>query len=66
MKVCELCGDEIFTRDGENRCQACDTDDHPKPKEKRRRRSNRRAMDELMADLGMVRVKGALGGTYYE
>lgn len=66
MKVCERCGDEIFTRDGENRCCACDEQPDPKPKERVRRRNNRKAMDELMDGLGLVRVKGAMGGVYYE
>jgi len=25
MKVCEICGNEIDTRDGENRCARCET-----------------------------------------
>jgi uncharacterized Zn finger protein (UPF0148 family) len=66
MKVCELCGDEIFTKDGENRCPTCEVHDDPKPKEKKRRRNNRKAMDELMDSLGLVKVRGALGGVYYE
>ena len=27
---------------------------------------NRRIMDQVYTDLGMVKVRGALGGTYYE
>lgn len=30
------------------------------------RKRNRRMMDAVMASVGMVRVKGALGGTYWE
>lgn len=30
------------------------------------RKRSRRMMDAAMASVGMVRVKGALGGTYYE
>lgn len=66
MKVCELCGDEIFTRDGENRCKTCEVHDSPKPPEKKRRRRNRSAMDEVMRDLGLVKVRGAMGGIFYE
>lgn len=43
------------------RCEGC----------KRRRRNalqrlNRRARDQAMRDLGLVEVRGAMGGTYYE
>jgi hypothetical protein len=31
-----------------------------------RARSNRKARHQAMLDCGLVRVKGALGGTYYE
>lgn len=75
MKVCELCGTEICTRDGENRCSACE--DNPEmvgrnetpvdAKAKRQRRNaNRRARDEAMRSLGLTKVRGAMGGTYWE
>lgn len=60
MKVCERCGKEIFTKDGDNRCAGCE--DKP-AKRKPRRKSER---DLLMESLGLVKVKGALGGTYWE
>jgi hypothetical protein len=77
MKVCEHCGDEIFTRDGDNACQKCEDkapleDERPAPgsmgailthKRKKRRKS---ARQEAMESLGLVKVRGALGGTYYE
>lgn len=66
MKVCEICGDEIYTRDGENRCKNCDENENPKPVEKKRRKRNRSAMHEAMESIGLVRVRGALGGVYYE
>lgn len=75
MKVCELCGTEISTRDGENRCTACednpemrgrgDTSADAKAK-RQRRNANRRARDEVMRSLGLVKVRGAMGGTYWE
>lgn len=60
MKICEVCGDEIGGKDGENRCQRCDD------KPRKGCRANKRMVDQVMADLGLVKVKGALGGTYYE
>jgi hypothetical protein len=60
MKVCETCGDEIATKDGDNKCGTCDN--KPKPKAKR----DRSAMHRAMTSLGLVRVRGALGGVYYE
>lgn len=64
MKVCEVCGVEIDTRDGENRCSDCESD-RPR-KTKKQRRSNRRMMDDAMSSLGLVKVRGAMGGVYYE
>lgn len=62
MKFCELCMKEIDTRDGENRCPKCEE----KPIAKKRSRLKRSEMDDIMGSLGMKRVRGALGGTYYE
>ena len=66
MKVCEICGDEIGGRDGENRCDRARCQDAPevavKPKKKRRPS----ARDEAMRSCGMVKVRGAMGGTYWE
>jgi uncharacterized Zn finger protein (UPF0148 family) len=58
MKVCNRCGEEIFTRDGENTCLRCERD--PVRKVKRARQ----ARDQVLRDLGLVKVRGALGGTY--
>ena len=70
MKVCERCGDEIVTRDGENRCPACDDADgcaSQKAAERRKRaREARRMRDEAMRALGLRKVRGAMGGTYWE
>jgi hypothetical protein len=62
MKVCEDCGIEIDTRDGENKCEKCDQ----KERRTKRARANRRARDAVMRSLGLVKVRGALGGTYWE
>lgn len=61
MKVCANCGDEIYTKDGENLCEECENE-----RKKAKRRAARKAKDEVMRSLGLVKVKGALGGTYWE
>lgn len=66
MKVCEVCGNEISTRDGDNRCQHCDEPKADKPAVKARKAANRRARDEAMRSIGMTKVRGAMGGTYWE
>ena len=35
MKVCEICGKEIYTRDAENRCQDCEDIEAAKAERKR-------------------------------
>ena len=71
MKVCEKCGDEINTRDGDNRCSSCDRDcfgdrDGKRTQRLRRAKANRKDRASVMQDLGLVKVRGALGGTYWE
>lgn len=71
MKVCEVCGEEIFTRDGENRCQQCEETDvaiRTEKVEAQRKKANRQRREraQVMRDLGLVKVRGALGGTYWE
>lgn len=63
MKVCEICGEEIGTLDGDNSCFSCD--DAGK-KKKAARRKARRDRDDALRSLGLVKVKGAMGGTYWE
>lgn len=65
MKVCELCGEEIATRDGENRCLKCDTGAET-PAKRKDRNADRRARDDAMRSLGLTKVRGAMGGTYWE
>lgn len=70
MKTCERCGDEIGTRDGENLCFACDElseDRDRKASAKRAKaRAARRARDEALRSCGLVKVRGSMGGTYWE
>ena len=62
MKVCERCGIEIGGRDCDTRCPDCED----KLRVSRKARQRRRERDEVMRSLGLVKVKGALGGTYWE
>lgn len=54
MKFCRKCGEELSTRDGENVC----------PKGCKLTKS--KARHQVMIDMGLVRVRGAMGGVYYE
>lgn len=65
MKVCRICEAEIDTPDGENLCAACERDGARRARNKRVR-ANRRAMNEAMRSIGMTKVRGAMGGTYWE
>lgn len=65
MKVCENCGKEICTKDGENHCPSCDDADPAELKRLRRNRQ-RRERDAALRSIGLVKVRGALGGTYWE
>jgi hypothetical protein len=54
-----------------NQCHSAETDKPMTSEEKRiacRKRANkaRRERNQVMRDLGLVRVRGALGGTYWE
>ena len=66
MKFCENCGEEIFTRDGENRCQKCQDIEDASSAKKRRVKNARKAREQAMRDCGLVKVRGALGGVYRE
>lgn len=62
MKVCEVCGEEIYTKDGDNRCEACED----KQRKSAKRREQRKAREDVLRSVGLVKVRGALGGTYWE
>jgi uncharacterized Zn finger protein (UPF0148 family) len=69
VKLCENCSTEIDGRDGENHCPACDlalADKNRTALKRERARQNRRAREQALRDLGMVKVRGAMGGTYWE
>jgi hypothetical protein len=65
MKVCEKCGEEISTKDGEGLCPACEKADAD-GKRRAKASANRKARDAAMRSLGLVKVRGAMGGTYWE
>lgn len=54
-------------------CEHCDdsgvkpaSQQKPQKPQKRKVRISRKVRDSIMRDLGLVRVRGALGGVYYE
>jgi len=66
MKVCENCGVEIGGKDGvDNLCRKCDDADMAGRKRGRQQKL-RREREQAMRDCGLVKVRGALGGTYWE
>ena len=61
MKVCETCGDEIATRDGDNKCAYC--------KHKTvaiKRKAAKKAREDALRSCGLVKVRGSMGGIYWE
>ena len=67
MKVCQNCSAEIAGLDGDNLCSACDSFAGDKKKLSAKRQAMRRKeRDSIMRDMGMVKVKGALGGVLWE
>jgi hypothetical protein len=67
MKFCENCSTEIDTRDGENLCRACEDAEGDKRKLKNRRaKMRRREREAILRSCGLVKVRGAMGGTYWE
>lgn len=65
MKICKNCGIEISTKDGDNYCQDCDSAS-PKKLAANRRKNSRKERESIMRDLGLTKVRGVLGGTYWE
>jgi len=60
MKFCKKCGEELSTRDGVNVCpKGCKLT-------KSKAAAQRRARHDALTSLGLVRVRGAMGGVYYE
>jgi hypothetical protein len=65
MKVCNVCGSEHDGRDGDNTCAACERDAHSKAR-RARVKANRKAREYALESCGLVKVRGALGGVYWE
>ena len=63
MKACEKCGVEIFTKDGENKCDACEAG---RKRRNARARKQRAGLADAMRSIGATKVRGNLGGTYWE
>jgi uncharacterized Zn finger protein (UPF0148 family) len=63
-KVCAICGEEIGTKDGENVCRTCE--DNTSKAKRAKARANRKARESVLRDCGLVKVRGAMGGTYWE
>jgi len=74
MKVCETCGVEIapaasgFYNNAQKECAecakiGCGPQDVPAFKKARAKRKER---EQALRDLGLVKVRGKLGGTYWE
>jgi DNA-directed RNA polymerase subunit M/transcription elongation factor TFIIS len=67
MKFCNVCGNEIWTKDGENTCRSCeDLQDMDKKRALAARKRQRREREMLLRDCGLVKVRGAMGGVYWE
>ena len=62
MKVCEICGDEIYTRHGENCCVDCIGKTHVQGN----KAALKREREQVMRDIGLIKVHGAMGGVYWE
>ena len=66
MKFCEVCGAEIGTRDGDNRCRSCDDIEDASKAKRAKANKARRERESVLRDCGLVKVRGALGGVYWE
>jgi DNA-directed RNA polymerase subunit RPC12/RpoP len=63
MKVCGICGEEFDGKDGENVCLPCEAKSLYKRQQARKARRQREA---VLRSCGLTKVRGALGGTYWE
>ena len=64
MKVCETCGEEIDTRDGDNECR--EGEDNENKATRTKANAWGREHDAGLRACGLVKVRGAMGGTYWE
>ncbi len=61
MKACAKCGIDIGTKDGENLCGDCEDG-----RRKDAARARRREREVALRSLGLTKVRGALGGVFWE
>jgi len=69
MKFCAKRMAEIDTKDGENICAKCANHaafDRRVSRLRERRERDRKGRHEALTSLGLIRVRGAMGGVYYE
>lgn len=70
MKFCDTCGEEIYTKDGENTCTKCeDAAEFSKAKKaaaRKKANSARKARESALRSLGLTKVRGSMGGVYWE
>ena len=65
MKTCEKCGEEVGLLDGDNVCSYCEQDEKNKAK-RSRANAKRRSREDVLRSCGLIKVRGAMGGTYWE
>ena len=63
MKVCKTCGKEIDTPDGINECPICENANNTI---RHQRKLLSKDIEEVYNTLGLTKVKGDLGGVYWE
>lgn len=67
MKTCERCGEEMVGADeSETVCSKCEAAQTAKLIKSRAAAQRRREKEAVLKSMGLVKVKGALGGTYWE
>ena len=66
MKVCANCGEECYGGDKETLCNKCDICETKEQLRRRRATANRKGREQVMRDLGLTKVRGAMGGVYWE
>lgn len=68
MQFCDVCGNEFGYGNGDNTCRSCedraDTLGGTKAREAKARL--RKAREAALRSCGLVKVRGALGGIYWE
>ncbi len=66
MKFCDDCGQEIYTNDGETHCQGCDDRRGNGKRTSNKAKRQKAGYEQALRDLGLVKVRGAMGGVYWE